>query len=58
LMDKSLEGGALELQSELLDRLGEDLLNLCRRFFEVGHRWSKRSTRETTCGCTLVTLEC
>jgi hypothetical protein len=28
----------------LLNRLGKNLLDLCRRFFEVGHRWSKPST--------------
>ena len=54
LLDEALEGRAFQLQAELLNRLGEDLLNLCRRFFEVGHRWSKRSTRQLGVRLTLV----
>ncbi len=45
LVNEAFEGRAFQLQAELLNRLGENLLDLCRRFFEVGHRWSKRSTR-------------
>ena len=44
LLDEAFERGAFQLQAELLDGLGEDLLYLYRRFFEIGHRWSKRST--------------
>ena len=44
LLDEAFEGRAFQLQAELLNWLGEDLLDLCRRFFKVGHGWSKRST--------------
>ena len=39
LLDKAFEGGSFELQAELLDWLGKDLLDLRGRFFEIGHRW-------------------
>ena len=54
LLDEAFEGRAFQLQPELLNRLGENLLDLCRRFFEVGHRWSKRSTRQPGVRLTLV----
>jgi hypothetical protein len=38
LLDEPLEGRAFELQAELVNRLGEDLLNLGRCFLEIGHR--------------------
>jgi hypothetical protein len=39
LLDEAFEGRAFQLQAELLNRLGEDLLDFYRRFFEIGHRW-------------------
>jgi hypothetical protein len=44
LLDEALEGRAFELQTELLNGLGEYLLDLGGGFFEVCHGWSKRST--------------
>ena len=44
LLDEAFKRRAFQLQAELLNRLGEDLLDLCRRFFKVGHDWTKRST--------------
>jgi len=40
----------------LLNRLGEDLLDFCRRFLEIGHGWSKRSTCNTEFERRLVTF--
>jgi hypothetical protein len=40
----------------LLNRLGKDLLDLRRRFFEIGHRWSKRSTGKAHFDQPLVTF--
>ena len=45
-MNEAFQRRAFQLQPELLNRLGKNLLDLCRRFFEIGHRWSKRSTGE------------
>jgi hypothetical protein len=40
----------------LLNRLGKDLLDLRRRFFEIGHRWSKPSTGKAQFDWLLVTF--
>ena len=52
LKDKAFEGRAFQFQAKLPNRLGKNLLDLCRRFFEIGHRWSKRSIRSGEFGST------
>src|ERR1039458_6375598 len=56
LLHQTFEGRAFQLQAELLNRLGKDLLDLRRRFFEIGHRWSKRSTGKAHFDRPLVTF--
>jgi hypothetical protein len=56
LLHQAFEGRAFQLQAELLNRLGKDLLDLRRRFFEIGHRWSKRSTGKAQFDRLLVTF--
>jgi hypothetical protein len=50
LMDEAFERRAFQLETELLNWLGEDLLDLYRRLFKIGHRWSKRSTAKARFG--------